>query len=92
MIGALGFGVVNCFLYIKYKNILIPIFVHLINNLLALTIFFKVSDYSGNLISIQKDIAIINGISGVIILSIGVALLIHFIKLNKKYVKEIYVE
>ncbi len=91
MIGALVFGIVNCFLYVKYKNILVPIFVHCINNLLALTVFFKISNYSGNLIGIDKKSVFITGISGFITFFIGMALLIRFINSNKQYLRQKYV-
>lgn len=92
MIGALAFGIVNCFLYAKYKNILIPIFVHFINNFLALTVLFKISDYSGNLIDLEKNNVIIGSVSGIIMIAIGSILLVRFINLNKRYLKENYVE
>ena len=92
IIGALGFGIINCLLYLKYKNILIPIIVHSINNFLALTIFFKLSYYWGNLSKIQKNAATINWISGIIMLNAGIFLLARFIKFNKKYIMESYVE
>lgn len=92
MIGALAFGIINCFLYSKYKNILIPIFVHSINNLLALTVFFRISDYSGNLINVEKKNLVISAVGGIIMIAIGIILLVRFINLNKRHLKENYAE
>jgi len=91
MLGALGFGIINCFLYIKYKNILIPMLIHFVNNLLAITIFLPISDYSGNITIIEKNQVMFSAISGIIIFVMGVILLIRFINANKKYLRINYI-
>ena len=40
IIGAFLFGLACCILYVKYKNILIPMTVHFLNNLLALELIY----------------------------------------------------
>lgn len=91
MLGAFGFGIVNCLLYIKYQNILIPILIHLINNLLAITAFLPISDYSRSSNILEKNQVIFSAISGIIISAIGIILLTRFIKSNKKYLKANYI-
>ncbi|MCH1960483.1 CPBP family intramembrane glutamic endopeptidase [Romboutsia hominis] len=81
------FGGVLCILYIKYENILIPIFLHIINN--SMSIVLKLPQES----KINKNIDMTTStihmylILGLVITTLSVYYYIRFINLNKKYIK-----
>ena len=71
IIGAFLFGIACCILYIKYKNILIPMTVHFFNNLLA---FLPQIDINAPVDSspITSSDATTSIISGLILFLIGI--------------------
>ena len=86
VIGAFIFGIACCILYIKYKNILIPMTVHFLNNLVA---FLPQLD-----INTPADTAPITNVDALVSLSFGLAFFligmfffIKFILKNKRYLK-----
>jgi len=86
--GAFIFGITNCIMYLKYKNIFIPILVNFLYNLLLgitiLPVFWgNVNDSLLN----PKNIAISLFI-GCLICIIGMVLFIKFFTKNKKYIDE----
>ena len=78
IIGAFLFGIACCILYIKYKNILIPMTVHFFNNLLA---FLPQIDINAPVDSspITSSDATTSIISGLILFLIGMYFFIKFI-------------
>lgn len=86
IVGAIAFGIANCILYIKYKNILIPMLVHFINNLIAFIPQFFTGEVDGSIeyVATSTDI-IITSIFGAILLTIGTFIFIKFIIKNKRY-------
>ncbi|MGM9933504.1 CPBP family intramembrane glutamic endopeptidase [uncultured Clostridium sp.] len=92
--GALALGIINCILYIKYKNILVPIFVNFINNLIVLISILPLINKSIDDMIITNGDVIINVCIGTILSVVGILLLMKFINrnslmLNKydKYIK-----
>ncbi len=87
IIGAFLFGIACCILYIKYKNILIPMTVHFLNNFLS---FFPQLDINSPVDStpITSLDARISIISGSLLFLIGMYFFIKFIFKNKSYLKE----
>lgn len=90
IIGAIVFGVACCVLYVKYNNILIPITVHFINNLLA-AITEVPSYFNGTM---NDSITSISNfdikfwlIAGIILTFITLIIFIRFIITNKSYIK-----
>ncbi|MGM9535914.1 MAG: lysostaphin resistance A-like protein, partial [Intestinibacter sp.] len=89
VVGAVIFGIANCILYLKYKNILIPMTVHFLNNLLAsLPMLFSNTASSAEAELITKSDAYSFLIDGIIIFSIGLILFIRFIIKNRQYIEK----
>ncbi|MDU2197530.1 MAG: CPBP family intramembrane glutamic endopeptidase, partial [Peptostreptococcaceae bacterium] len=85
VIGAIMFATSNCILYIKYKNILIPILTHFTNNLIS--VLPQMNFSSNSPILMTKDIAISALSIGFILFLFGMFLFIKFVLLNKNYLK-----
>lgn len=89
VVGAVIFGIANCILYLKYRNILIPMTVHFLNNLLAsLPMLFSNTASSAEAELITKSDAYSFLIDGIIIFSIGLILFIRFIIKNRQYIEK----
>lgn len=86
IIGAFAFGIACCILYIKYKNILIPMTVHFFNNLIA---FLPQLDINAPVDSspITSTDALVSLSFGSLLFLIGMFFFIKFILKNKKYLK-----
>lgn len=86
IIGAFIFGIACCILYIKYKNILIPMTVHFLNNLIA---FLPQLDINAptNTSPITNTDAIVSLSFGSLLFLIGMFFFIKFILKNKKHLK-----
>ena len=80
--GAIALGVINCILYIKYRNIFIPIFVSLINNIIILIWTIPMINKNLDNITLGHNYVIINIFLGSILCFIGIFLLIKFINKN----------
>ena len=90
LLSATIFGVTCCVLYRKYNNLLVPITVHFVNNLIA-GIFMTLSYFDGTLneqISVITDYDIkIFLILGIFLTSITMIIFIRFIMKNRQYLK-----
>lgn len=86
IIGAFIFGIVCCVLYIKYKNILIPITVHFFNNLIASLPDLDINTTVDNSPFTNAD-AVFSLLLGLILFLIGMFFFIKFILENKKYLR-----
>ena len=86
VIGAFIFGIVCCILYIKYKNILIPMTVHFLNNLIAFLPQLDINA-SVNTSPITNTDAIVSLSFGLLLFLIGMFFFIKFILKNKKHLK-----
>ena len=88
IIGAFIFGIACCILYIKYKNILIPITVHFLNNLLS----FLPELFSDPTVTVEstpfiESDAVSFLIMGSISFLIGMFFFVRFVMKNKEYLK-----
>lgn len=90
VVGAIIFGIANCILYLKYRNILIPMTVHFLNNLIVSipTLFSSADSISGA----ESELLTLNDAStylivGIITLIVGLFLFIRFIIQNRKYIE-----
>lgn len=86
IIGAFIFGIVCCVLYIKYKNILIPMTVHFFNNLIASLPDLDINTTVDNSPFTNAD-AVFSLLFGLILFLIGIFFFIKFILENKKYLR-----
>ncbi|MCR1824264.1 CPBP family intramembrane glutamic endopeptidase, partial [Terrisporobacter muris] len=86
VIGAFIFGIACCILYIKYKNILIPMTVHFLNNLIAFLPQLDINA-SVNTSPITNTDAIVSLSFGLLLFLIGMFFFIKFILKNKKHLK-----
>lgn len=80
--GAMALGVINCILYIKYKNILITIFVNLLNNIIALISVLPLINKDIDDFIITNNEVVINVVLGSILCILGIFLLLKFINKN----------
>lgn len=80
--GALALGIINSILYIKYKNILINIFVNFINNVIVLISVLPLVNKNIDDIIITSNEVVINVIIGCILSIVGIILMLRFISLN----------
>ena len=87
IIGAFIFGIASCILYIKYKNILIPMTVHFFNNLIAFLPQLDINTPVDNSPFTNSD-AIFSLSFGSLLFLIGMFFFIKFILKNKKYLKD----
>lgn len=89
VVGAIIFGIANCILYLKYRNILIPMTVHFLNNFLVSIPTFLSSDSaaSSDVELLSQSDASAYLILGAIVFIIGMILFIRFIVKNRKYIE-----
>lgn len=89
ILGAIVFAIANCILYLKYKNILIPISVHFFNNLIAtLPSIFSSSTSKSKVEILNSGDGFSYIIIGLIGFLIGLILFIIFIIKNREYIYE----
>ena len=86
IIGAFIFGLVCCILYVKYKNILIPMTVHFFNNLVAFLPELDISASSQSSTITSSDASSFL-IMGSLLFLIGMFFFIRFMIKNKNYLK-----
>lgn len=88
IIGAFIFGIACCMLYIKYKNILIPMTVHFLNNLLSfLPELFNDPTVAVESTPFTESDAVSFLIMGSISFLIGMFFFVRFVIKNKEYLK-----
>lgn len=88
IVGAIIFGMANCILYLKYRNILIPMTVHFFNNFIVSIPLFLSNNSSVNSeteLLTQSDVSTYL-IVGIILFIIGAILFARFIFKNRKYI------
>lgn len=90
MIGIFLVGIVNCVLYVKYENILIPMFIYFLDGIIGM-IFIVLFDGFGTqtIILTSRDI-IFYAVSGIGLFSVGMVFFVKFMKENKGCLREMY--
>lgn len=88
MIGTLSLGIISCILYVKYENILMPMFVYFISNLLLMLVAVPLGTLKHKIINYTSYDIKINAIIGMGLFFIGIILMIRFIIQNKVYLRE----
>lgn len=84
VIGAFVFGIACCILYIKYKNILIPMTVHFFNNLIAFLPQLNIHS-STNTTPLTNTDAMVSLFFGSVLFVVGMFFFIKFMLKNKKH-------
>ncbi|WP_042274766.1 CPBP family intramembrane glutamic endopeptidase [[Clostridium] dakarense] len=88
MFFAILFGVVLCILYLKYENILVPIFLHFMNNLMStLILLVTLGKQNNEVTTVVNQNSIPYLIFGSIVTIIGLYFYIRYINKNKAYLK-----
>lgn len=88
MFFAILFGIVLCILYLKYENILVPIFLHFINNLMStLILLASLGKKSSGATTFAYQGSKFYLIFGSIATIIGLYFYIRYINKNKSYLK-----
>lgn len=88
MIGALALGIINCILYVKYRNILIPMFIYFINSIIYMFVSMPLEKIKIKSAVLAQNDIVSNAITGVILFTIGIIFFIRFIIKNKIYLRE----
>lgn len=90
MVGIFLLGVVNCILYVKYENILMPMLIYFLDGLIGMIFVVLFNEFgTETLVLTSKDIILYAG-SGVGLFSVGMVFFVKFIKENKSYLREMY--
>ena len=88
IIGNLALGIINCILYVKYRNILMPIFIYTINSLLYMLVIIPFQGFRTEYITLTSDYITMNAILGTVLFFIGIIFFIGFVNKNKIYLRE----
>lgn len=88
--GALALAVINCILYVKYENILMPILIYSVNSVIHMVAVIPINGFGYKNISMAFNQIIISLLIGVALLIVGIILFIKFINKNKCYLKANY--
>ena len=87
-IGFLLLGIINCILYVKYENILIPMFIYFVNNIFYMIVSIPFGKVEKKAITLNPTDMILYAVSGIILFNIGMIFFIKFICENKVYLRE----
>lgn len=92
MIGVLALGIINCILYVKYRNILMPMFIYFINAFLYMLVLMPFGEMKHKSTILTQNDIIINAILGSLLFTIGIIFFIKFIIKNKIYLRENFIK
>ena len=90
MIGFFLFGIVNCMLYVKYENILMPMLINCIDSVISMIKFALFGQFGNDAIVLTSNDITLYAISGGILFIIGMIFFVKFIKKNKIYLREVH--
>lgn len=88
--GALALAVINCILYIKYENILMPILIYAISSFFRMVVIIPINGFGYKPLNMTFNQIIISSVIGVVLSFIGIVFFIKFINKNKDYLIENY--
>ncbi|OOM79282.1 CAAX amino terminal protease self- immunity [Clostridium puniceum] len=90
MVGIFLFGILNCMLYVKYENILMPMFIYFIDGIISMILVILLNQFGNQTIVLTLKDMILYAVSGVGLFAIGMVFFVKFIKENKVYLREMY--
>lgn len=90
IVGILALGIINCILYVKYENILIPILIYAANSFINMVLAVSFGRFSNRDISMTFNNIIINVVVGLVLFTTGIIFFRKFIDENKVYLKKCY--
>lgn len=88
IIGTLVLGIINCILYVKYENILIPMFIYFINNFFYMLASIPFGQLINKVIYFNLNDIVINAILGIVLFTVGIISMVKFIIENRVYLRE----
>lgn len=90
MVGVFLFGILNCILYVKYENILVPMLIYFFDGIINMILIILFNQFGEQTIVLTSMDMIIYAGSGVTLFTVGMIFFIKFIKENKVYLSEMY--
>lgn len=88
MIGIFLLGIVNCMLYVKHENLLMPMLIYFINSTICMIIFTLFGKFGSKTIVLTLSDIILYGISGIVLFTIGIIFFNKFVSENKVYLRK----
>lgn len=88
MIGVFVLGIVNSILYVKYENILIPMFIYFIDSIIGMIKVVLFGEFGNDVIVLTLKEILLYATSGLILFIVGMILFVRFIKDNKVHLRE----
>jgi membrane protease YdiL (CAAX protease family) len=85
--GNFALGIVNCILYVKYENILMPILVYAIYNFLDMFFIKSIIGFNYTILTMNINVMILSLIIGLLLFFIGVQFFVKYISKNRIYLK-----
>ena len=88
MIGVFLLGIVNCMLYVKYENILIPMIIYFIDSIIGMVKIALFSQLGSKFVVLAFKDILLYATSGLGLFIVGIIFFVKFIKNNKVYLRE----
>ncbi|WP_238918365.1 type II CAAX endopeptidase family protein [Clostridium sp. YIM B02555] len=85
--GNFALGIVNCILYVKYENILMPILVYAIYNFLDMFFIKSIIGFNYTILTMNVNTMILSLIIGLLLFFIGVQFFVKYASENRIYLK-----
>ncbi|MFT8348630.1 lysostaphin resistance A-like protein [Clostridium saccharoperbutylacetonicum] len=85
--GNFALGIVNCILYVKYENILMPILVYAIYNFLDMFFIKSIIGFNYTILTMNVNTMILSLIIGLLLFFIGVQFFVKYTSENRIYLK-----
>jgi len=90
MVGLFLLGIINCILYVKYENILMPMFIYFINSSIDMLKIILFSEFGNDVITVTSKDMLLYSTSGIVLFTIGIIFFAKYIMDNKVYLRESY--
>lgn len=90
MVGIFLFGIVNCIMYVKYENILVPMFMYFLNGIIGMIFIILFDRFGTQTIVLTSKDMVFYAVTGVGLFSVGMVFLVKFIRENKGCLREMY--
>ncbi|AGF54439.1 hypothetical protein B0P06_001489 [Clostridium saccharoperbutylacetonicum] len=85
--GNFALGIVNCILYVKYENILMPILVYAIYNFVDMFFIKSLIGFNYTILTMNINTIILSLIIGLLLFFVGVQFLVKYTSKNRIYLK-----